>query len=316
MNNDKKYIKTSPLISICCVSYNHEEFCKKAVESILNQDYQNIEIIIVDDGSSDETLNILSDIKKHSQKPLKILSQANTGNVPANFNKAIRNSSGELLMFLSLDDELKPKSLDLLVKNLLSSKDYQLVIPKNIEIIDKNGGYVDTEQTNLFKRNLKCFKNQDFLDADNKDAGSFYIQGCIFKKSLIENCGSFDEDMLGDDIVLRIKIFRYMIQNPKMKFKLIENATCRYRKHDNNIHLRKNRQCDTIYQVSQRYFDGKLPKILNRWIDDTVRDLIEKNNLKLALRIILLDKKNKKKLKLAIKYLPTILKKLLTQIRQ
>jgi alpha-1,3-rhamnosyltransferase len=77
----------SGLISFCCVSYNHEKFIERYLESIWNlesiwtQDYKNIEIIVVDDGSTDESVKVLESLKSKSPFPLKILTQQNTGNV-------------------------------------------------------------------------------------------------------------------------------------------------------------------------------------------------------------------------------------------
>ena len=68
-------MNNNPLISVCCVSYNHEKFITKCLESIWNQDYKNIEIIVVDDGSSDNSVNILENLKSKSPFPMTILTQ-------------------------------------------------------------------------------------------------------------------------------------------------------------------------------------------------------------------------------------------------
>ena len=97
-------MNNNPLLSVCCVSYNHEKFIPKCLESIWNQDYKNIEIVVVDDGSSDNSVNILENLKSKSPFPMTILTQQNTGNIGKNFNRAINSAKGKFIAFISCDD--------------------------------------------------------------------------------------------------------------------------------------------------------------------------------------------------------------------
>lgn len=54
-----KNMCSKPLVSVLLPSYNHERYIERAIESVVNQDYPNIELIVVDDGSSDESVNVL-----------------------------------------------------------------------------------------------------------------------------------------------------------------------------------------------------------------------------------------------------------------
>ena len=89
-----------PLISICVVTYNHEKYIADSIKSILSQDYKNIEVVVVNDGSTDRTLEILNSF----QDPrLKIMTQENSGPSAA-VNLAIKRSSGDYISLFSGDD--------------------------------------------------------------------------------------------------------------------------------------------------------------------------------------------------------------------
>lgn len=295
---------TNPLVSICCPTYNHEKFVEEVIRSIWNQDYQNIEIIAIDDGSNDSTYATLSNLSKISPFPMKVLTQQNSGNIPANINKTIINSQGELIIFLSLDDKLLPNKVGLLVKEIQADKNLQMIVPSNCVLIDDFSNENGNSDLKIAGKDSGIFRNEEMLEMEKNLGGSFYIQGCLFKKSLIIDCGMFDEDMLGDDIVLRIKIFRYLSKNLQMRFKIIDEAVCCYRIHQNNIHKNRERQCSILYEVLERYFDGGASPALDDWIKGTIIHNIIHGSTLSALRLAIWDKKNKSKLKILIKVFP------------
>jgi glycosyltransferase involved in cell wall biosynthesis len=95
MNND-----SLPLVSVLMATYNYGNFISKSINSVLLQTYKNIECIVVDDGSTDDTQSVLSCIK---DKRLKIFSQTNRGQAEA-WNRAFEMSRGEYIFFCDADD--------------------------------------------------------------------------------------------------------------------------------------------------------------------------------------------------------------------
>ena len=86
-------------ISIIVPCFNAEKYICRCVDSLLNQDYDNYEVVIVNDGSVDDTLNILNKHKNNSK--IKIISQKNSG-VSVARNTGISNSSGDFICFVDI----------------------------------------------------------------------------------------------------------------------------------------------------------------------------------------------------------------------
>ena len=94
------------IISVIIPVYNVEKYLSRCIESVLNQTYRNLEIIIVDDGSTDDSLNICRRYEK-KDKRIKVIHQDNGGLSSAR-NKGLMNSTGEYISFVDSDDWLHP----------------------------------------------------------------------------------------------------------------------------------------------------------------------------------------------------------------
>src|SRR6478736_6920312 len=96
-----------PLVSVICLCYNHERFLEAALDSVLNQTYSNLEIIVIDDLSTDNSRNLLETYaQKHPQ--IKYLpNETNLGNC-AGFNRGYQLSKGEYIIDFATDDILMP----------------------------------------------------------------------------------------------------------------------------------------------------------------------------------------------------------------
>src|SRR5688500_3635958 len=92
----------SPLVSICMPVYNGEKYIKEAIQSVTSQSYSNWELIIVNDGSKDNTASVLNSI---SDSRIKVFHQENKGQCSA-ANFAFKNSSGSFIKFFDADDLL------------------------------------------------------------------------------------------------------------------------------------------------------------------------------------------------------------------
>ena len=105
------------LISIVVPVYNVEEYLSRCLDSIINQTYKNIEIICVNDGSTDNSLKILTTYSELDYR-IKIISQENQGLSEAR-NIGIKNSSGEYIGFIDSDDSIDEKYFEVLYNNLI-----------------------------------------------------------------------------------------------------------------------------------------------------------------------------------------------------
>ena len=121
------------LISIIVPAYNVEKYISKCIESLINQTYKNIEIIIINDGSRDNTENI---IKKFKDKRIKYYKNVNQG-IGKTRNFGIDKSNGEFLMFIDSDDFLDIRACEIL-HNKIKEEKLDLVICDFYKIYDKS----------------------------------------------------------------------------------------------------------------------------------------------------------------------------------
>lgn len=120
-----------PLISIIVPTYNYGRWLRRSLGSVASQGGTDFELIVVDDGSTDDTPAILAAFARTCACPLRILSQQNRGQGPAN-NRGAAAARGRYLLFFDADDELQPGALDLFRRYLAVHGDRDLVF----------GGYV------------------------------------------------------------------------------------------------------------------------------------------------------------------------------
>lgn len=106
-----------PLVSVIVPIYNVQKYVERCVDSILNQTYKNTEIILVNDGSTDESLNIIT--SRYLDRCI-IIDKPNGGLSSAR-NAGLDRSSGDFLLFVDSDDYIVPEAIELLVKKMLAS---------------------------------------------------------------------------------------------------------------------------------------------------------------------------------------------------
>ena len=164
--------KTNPLVSVNMVVYNGEKYVSEAIKSILNQTYKNFEFIIINDGSTDLTEQI---IKSFSDERIKYYEHdKNYGQCIAR-NTAIKKSSGEYIAILDADDISFPTRFKEQVVFLENNKKYGL-IGSMAEVIDENGkskGYIQSrsysaEETKVLLLFRNCTTPSTFMCRTDK----------------------------------------------------------------------------------------------------------------------------------------------------
>jgi len=145
-------LETQPLVSVIMPVYNGEAYIERAVRSVLNQSYGHLELLVVDDGSTDQTRDILARI---ADPRLRVLTQANQGVSEAR-NHAAREAKGAYLSFLDADDLWFPQKLSQDMARLLTSEDPVGVVYSSYFAVDESDRLVNlpkipTESGHIFE---------------------------------------------------------------------------------------------------------------------------------------------------------------------
>ena len=128
--------KLQPLVSIVCLCYNHADFVKEAIRSVYDQSYQNIELIVADDASTDNSVSIIKKACKGLPAQCLFLKE-NVGNCTA-FNEALALCKGKYIIDLSADDVLHPDRVALQVAALEQAETNYGICYSDAYYIDKN----------------------------------------------------------------------------------------------------------------------------------------------------------------------------------
>ncbi len=137
-----------PLVSIICLCYNQARFLESAIISVLNQSYTTIEIIIIDDNSSDESVSIINSLIAKFPSIHFIKNEINIG-MCRSFNKAFKEAKGEFVIDFACDDMMAPSRIEEQVKAFSMLSEKYGVVFSDAYIVNEKG-----EKTNTFyKRN-------------------------------------------------------------------------------------------------------------------------------------------------------------------
>lgn len=139
MKNNVKSKSKKNVITIIIPVYNSEKYLKKCFDSILRQSYEDMEIIVVNDGSTDKSLNIINEYKNNYPEIFQVFSQENRGQSSAR-NFALQYAKGKYVTFLDSDDYIAPDYLEILA-GTAEKYDSDMVASGEIRI-DENGELV------------------------------------------------------------------------------------------------------------------------------------------------------------------------------
>lgn len=264
------------LLSFCCLSYNHGKYIESCIRSIWAQDYKNCEILVLDDGSTDNSVEVLNRLKTASPVPMQIIAQHNTGKIGANFNKMINACTGEFLVIISCDDKFIPNTIKAKVQEMLENESLAFICHSQITSIDENDAITTDIVPPLALDACPNPSINDVLELEYVWLGAYYMQGAIYRTELAATIGGFDDDLICDDIVFRTKIGRYLQDHPEWTFKVAHYPGVYYRRHSSNISSNAGRQIKGVMEYLDRYWpDRDAPQMLFDWLNHAVSHALE-----------------------------------------
>jgi poly-beta-1,6-N-acetyl-D-glucosamine synthase len=211
-----KSLKSYPLVSILIPCYNEDKVVREALLSVKRLTYPNYEIIVIDDGSNDVTLDEISSLHSHNpgeNARIRIVHQENAGKAEA-LNRGIMEAQGEFILSLDADSSLSPDVIEQSLPLLLNN--------------EKIAAVAGTVKVGNLINPLTKFQALEYISGLNlyKEAQSFLgvvtvIPGPVglFRKSMVIECGGYKSDTLAEDceLTLRLLIHGYRtVYSPNM----------------------------------------------------------------------------------------------------
>jgi glycosyltransferase involved in cell wall biosynthesis len=232
----------SPTLSIITPSLDQASFLEAAIQSVLQQGCEELEYCVVDGGSKDASIEILT---RHSSA-VRWISEPDRGQADA-VAKGIRMTRGGVLGWLNADDFYSPGALSEVARHFRTDPDLMLLYG-NAHHVDELGNFLEAYPTcdfNLAALAYHCFICQP---------------ACFFRRSLLDAAGGLDTALqYAMDLDLWIRFGKLQQRNPHWKFRHIPEVLASSRMHSTNKTLSRRRESlEEIIRVVQRHF-GVVP---------------------------------------------------------
>jgi glycosyltransferase involved in cell wall biosynthesis len=209
----------NPLVSIVIPSYNYGQFVSEAVESVLAQTYSPIEVIVVDDGSTDNTREVL--IERFGDR-IRYIYQENKG-LPGARNTGIRNATGSFLAFLDADDLWLPTKLEKQMAVMSEKPEVGLVYCSSLRVNTQTGA----SYTEHCRPDVRGDVRRKVLHR-NCIAGS--ASAALIRRECFDTVGLFDETLRSaEDWDMWIRLSRHY------QFDFVPEALIQYRMHGSQM---------------------------------------------------------------------------------
>lgn len=234
------------LISIIVPIYNSEKYIKRCIDSIINQSYRNIEIILIDDGSTDNSRNICEKYSNIDSR-IKVISKKN-GGVSSARNEGITNAKGEYIMFVDADDWIEKEAIETLYNAL---KEHNVDIVRGNFFCNNDKGNFKIEKQNKYK-NIKIQENDKSLKVDIINdllLGKIkaYVWLLLIKKDLLINKKILFNTNISfmEDLIFYIRLF----SDDNVSFYILDQDIYCYYSNNNSATKSQNKILENIENV-------------------------------------------------------------------
>lgn len=221
-------------LSILISCYNQRDFIGQAIRSFFEQDYENREIIVLDDGSSDDSMAVIASAAAEAPCPVLYLTQSNHG-VSYTFRRLAEMASGDYLMFMGGDDFVPPNSLKSRIEKLESNDNLMFAggLTRYVNGDTIGDWFIPSEK--VMKLNeLSVEKIFDSIKGYVSDCvRGIVLTACIIRKKDYVTSGGLSADMICDDSILFYNLFRHAVENNR-SLVMVPDLVFYYRQHENN----------------------------------------------------------------------------------
>ena len=194
-------------VSIIVPVYNVEDYLEECLHSVINQTFENIEIILINDGSTDNSFKIMNDFAKKDNR-IKLISQQNKGLSEAR-NTGIRAALGEYLLFVDSDDMILTNTVETLYNKIIQT--HSDVLLGNVLYYYPDGSKVLISKRNEELNNLTCIPSDDFFTRYMIGNDFILLAYLIFCKRelILNNKIFFKKGIMHEDGLWSIQVLLY-----------------------------------------------------------------------------------------------------------
>ena len=211
-----------PLVSIICLCYNHERFLREALDSVLAQTYPNLELIIVDDCSTDNSATIIAAYCRRHPQLRYINTGQNLGNTTA-FNMGWRASHGEFIIDFATDDVLLPDRVEKQVQQFQQ-------LDGSYGVVYSDAAYISDSSEHLY------LHSQKYAPAPDGDVFAAVLERyficpptMMMRRTVLEGLGGYDETLAYEDFDFWVRSAR------NWKYSYLPDVTTRRRLHATSL---------------------------------------------------------------------------------
>lgn len=218
---DTQYL---PLVTVIISSYNHAPYIEEAIDSVYTQTYPNIELLVVDDGSPDNSVEILTHLQK--KYGFDLLIQQNKG-LSKTLNETIARAKGEYIIQLGSDDIMLPERIAKQIA-YIQDKPEVGICGSNMDMIDSDGNLLPEKDQ---KHRHLPFRRLDFEDFFLDKKPGPMATTMMFRKEALQKVGGYDPTIRLEDVYIILAITKagYLVD-------IIPDVLALYRKHPTNTY--------------------------------------------------------------------------------
>ncbi|WP_277373673.1 glycosyltransferase [Pseudomonas sp. AA-38] len=232
-----------PLISVIIASYNHAPYIEASIRSVMQQTYSNFELLVIDDGSSDDSVERITRLQAEYGFDFQV--QQNCG-LSRTLNAAIARSKGSLIVPFGSDDIMRPQRLAVQAE-YMQGKPEVGICSANIDIIDSNGQPLPEKEQ---KQRHLPFRRLDFDDLFLDLKPGPQAATLMFRREALAAVGGFNPEIRLEDVYICLSVLRagYYID-------ILPDVLGDYRKHESNTYKRLRFMVENMLKTYEVFSD-------------------------------------------------------------